>query len=123
MINLSLLIIKINYLRETKLKISYIPKNNHKSHTNIMMENLDDIMDNDGESQIIRVDWSDRWLVYYRLKDLEIECSCRSNHPLKAYPNHPQAAIQIWSVTRQFTANRQELIDWLNQCWEIQSCK
>ena len=80
-------------------------------------------MENNDGSQIIEVDWLDRWQVYYRLKDLEIPCSCRSNQPLKASPNHPQAAIQIWSVTRQFTANRQELIDWLNQCWQIKSPK
>ncbi len=80
-------------------------------------------MENNDVSQVIEVDWLDRWQVYYRLKDLEIPCSCRSNQPLKASPNHTQAVIQLWSVTRQFTSNRQELIDWLNQCWQIKSYK
>ena len=71
--------------------------------------------------QVIKVEWSTRWQVYYRLKALEIECSCQSNQPLQVYPNNPQTAIQLWSVVKQCTAERQELIDWLNQCWQIKS--
>lgn len=70
--------------------------------------------------QDIQVSWLDRWQVYYRLKALEIECICQMNQPLKAYPDNPKNAIQLWSVVKQYTANRQELIDWLNQCWQIQ---
>ena len=54
---------------------------------------------------------------------LEIECSCQTNQPLRAAPSNPQTAIQLWSVIKQFTANRQELIDWLNQCWQLKSHK
>ncbi|MDJ0533691.1 MAG: hypothetical protein QNJ70_14580 [Xenococcaceae cyanobacterium MO_207.B15] len=76
-------------------------------------------MDNRNESQIIKVEWSERWQVYDRLKALEIECDCQSYQPLSAYPSNATTAIQLWSVVKQFTANRQELIDWLNQCWQI----
>lgn len=80
-------------------------------------------MNNSIEPQIISVNWLDRWQVYNRLKALEIECLCQTNQPLEVYPDNPQAIIQIWSVVKQLTAPRQELIDWLNQCWEIKSSK
>lgn len=78
-------------------------------------------MKNTSEPQIVKVNRGDRWQVYYRLKALDIECTCQTDRPLMVYPNSPQAAVQIWSVTKQFSANRQELIGWLNQCWEIES--
>lgn len=80
-------------------------------------------MDNNSNSQIIEVAWSERWQVYHRLKALEIECSCQTDKPLQAYLSNPKTAIQLWSVVKQCTANRQELIDWLNQCWQIKSHK
>ncbi len=78
-------------------------------------------MSADKNSQIVTVEWSGRWQVYSRLKALEIECSCRMNEPLQVVPNSPQEAIQIWSIVKQVTGNRQELVDWLNQCWRIKS--
>ena len=80
-------------------------------------------MSNGNQPQVIQIDWSDRWQVYYRLQALEIECFCQANQPLQVYSNNPQAAIQTWSVVKQFTANRQELIDWLDRCWLIKSQK
>lgn len=80
-------------------------------------------MDKTNESQIVKVAWSERWQVYHRLKALDIKCFCQTNKPLQADFNNPQTAIQIWSVVKQCTANRQELIDWLNQCWHIKSHK
>lgn len=78
-------------------------------------------MNDNSDSQIIDISWSERWQVYHRLKALEIECSCHTDKPLQAYLDNPKTAIQIWSVVKQCTANRQELIDWLNQCWDIKS--
>ncbi|HHP7231751.1 MAG TPA: Asr1405/Asl0597 family protein [Xenococcaceae cyanobacterium] len=76
-------------------------------------------MDYPNQLQIVKVEWSERWQVYYRLKALEIECYCQLDQPLQVEPSNPQAAIQLWSVAKQYTANRQELIAWLNQCWQI----
>jgi hypothetical protein len=78
-------------------------------------------MIDNSKPEIIQVKWLDRWQMYYRLRDLDVECFCQSNQPLKVSVKHTQAAIQIWSVAKQFTANRQELIDWLNRCWQIRS--
>lgn len=72
-------------------------------------------------SQIVTVEWSERWQVYHRLKALEIECSCCINEPLQVAPNSPQEAIQIWSIVKQVTNNRQELVNWLHKCWQSKS--
>lgn len=61
----------------------------------------------------------DRWQVYHRLKTLDIPCWCRSHQPLKVEVNSPQAAIQVWSVVRQISKPRQDLVQWLNHCWRI----
>ncbi|ELS03774.1 hypothetical protein Xen7305DRAFT_00034980 [Xenococcus sp. PCC 7305] len=71
------------------------------------------------ESQNVTVEWSERWQVYHRLQSLEISCSCRINEPLQAAPDSPQQAIQLWSIVKQVTSNRHELVDWLNQCWQM----
>ena len=72
-------------------------------------------------SQIVTIEWAERWQVYHRLKDLEIECSCSINQPLQVAPNSPQEAIQLWSIVKQVRSNRQELVDWLYKCWRIKS--
>jgi hypothetical protein len=59
----------------------------------------------------------ERWQVYRRLQELDIACHCGPHKPLKVEIRGAIAAAQIWSVTRQFTASRQELIDWLEHCW------
>lgn len=72
-------------------------------------------------SQIVTVEWAERWQVYHRLQAIEIECSCRMNEPLQAAPKSPQQAIQLWSIVKQVNSNRQDLVDWLNQCWKMKS--
>jgi hypothetical protein len=67
----------------------------------------------------IEVNWSDRWQVYQRLQELEIPCCCETNQPLQVEITHPSAALQLWSVTRQFTASRQDLIFTLERCWQM----
>jgi hypothetical protein len=59
----------------------------------------------------------DRWQVYRRLQELGIDCRCASYQSLQVEINGAIAATQIWSVTRQFSAPRQELVDRLEACW------
>ena len=73
--------------------------------------------------EVINVEWLDRWQVYYRLQDLGIECYCRLDEPLRACIDSPQVAAQIWSVSRRVVAKRQELVAWLESCWQIQLYK
>ena len=70
-------------------------------------------------SRVIAVKWSARWDVFRRLQTLEINCQCSTNEPLLADIDSPIAAIQIWSVVRQCSESRQDLIHWLNNCWQI----
>ena len=73
------------------------------------------------ELQTVTIKGSERWQVYYRLKALDIECFCRMNEPLQVAPDSPQQVIQLWSIVKQVTSDRHELVDWLNQCWRIKS--
>jgi hypothetical protein len=67
---------------------------------------------------ILEVNWADRWQVYQRLQELEIPCCCESNQPLTVEIGNPIAAIQLWSLMRQFTLPRQDLIWSLEKCWQ-----
>jgi hypothetical protein len=67
----------------------------------------------------ITVKWAYRWEVFRRLKALEIDCQCSTNEPLLVDLDSPMTLIQVWSVIRQSTAERHQLIDWLNDCWKI----
>ncbi|GBF82837.1 Asr1405/Asl0597 family protein [Aphanothece sacrum] len=68
-------------------------------------------------TQVLQVDWSDRWSVYYRLQELEILCHCSAYKPLQVKLYSATSLIQVWSVIKQHSASREELIDWLNDCW------
>lgn len=70
-------------------------------------------------SRILTVKWAYRWEVFRRLKALEIQCQCSTNEPLLVQLDSPQTVVQIWSVVRQFSASRNDLISWLDRCWQI----
>ena len=72
---------------------------------------------NPKNSQVVAINWIDRWEAYYRLKELQIPCQCSPNQPLEVQLSDATMAIQLWSVIRQLTSTRRELVDWLNQCW------
>ncbi len=71
------------------------------------------------KNNIISVQWTHKWDIYHRLQALEIDCHCKSNRPLLIELNSPQTAIQVWSVIKHLSASRQELIGWLNRCWQL----
>lgn len=62
----------------------------------------------------------ERWSIYHRLQELEIPCRCSTNRPLQVNLDNPLAEIQLWSVVKQVTGSRQELINWLARCWKIE---
>lgn len=68
--------------------------------------------------QVIEVNWADRWFVYHRLQELGIPCHCSSYQPLQMELNNTISAIQLWSINKQLKGNRQDLISWLNHCWQ-----
>ncbi|BAY91683.1 MULTISPECIES: Asr1405/Asl0597 family protein [unclassified Tolypothrix] len=65
----------------------------------------------------LEVNWADRWQVYQRLQQLEIPCWCESNQPLQVEITNPLAIIQLWSVMRQFSVSRQDIISSLEKSW------
>lgn len=73
------------------------------------------------QSQVVNVNAHFRWQVYYRLQELDIPCECLPYKPLLAQSNHVLAAIQLWSVVRNFSLSTHELVDWLNHCWKMNS--
>ena len=68
--------------------------------------------------EMVAVDWLDRWQVYQRLQELDVPCRCYTNEPLTVQIANGVAAIQLWSVAKQLTAPRQELVCWLERCWQ-----
>ena len=69
--------------------------------------------------EIVTPQQSDRWQIYHRLQALDISCQCETNKPLQVKVDDIRTAIQLWSVAKQVTSPRGELVQWLNQCWQI----
>ena len=67
--------------------------------------------------EVVEVNWADRWQIYQRLQELAIPCWCATEQPLKVHVADVAAAIQLWSVLRQFTTPRRELLCVLERCW------
>ncbi|NJL81823.1 MAG: hypothetical protein HC890_00365 [Chloroflexaceae bacterium] len=67
----------------------------------------------------VAVNWSDRWSIYHRLQELQIPCHCSPNQPLRVQLDRPSAAVQLWSVVKQHVACRQELLQWLERCSQL----
>lgn len=72
-------------------------------------------------SQVVEVNWHDRWEVYRRLQELQIPCQCAPNQPLRVQLQTPREALQLWSVVRQFNSPRQEILLWLRDCWQLEA--
>ncbi|MEM9508589.1 MAG: Asr1405/Asl0597 family protein [Cyanobacteria bacterium P01_E01_bin.35] len=69
--------------------------------------------------QTIEIDRTACWSVYRRFQDLSIESFISTGKPLQVKIDAPQTAVQVWSVIKQVTGSRSELIDWLEHCWEM----
>ncbi|MEC4819279.1 MAG: hypothetical protein SAK29_39310 [Scytonema sp. PMC 1069.18] len=68
---------------------------------------------------ILQIPLCDRWRIYHRLQELTIPCSCPPDGSLRVRVNGCLTAMLVRSTIQQFMASRQELIDWLERCWEI----
>jgi hypothetical protein len=69
-------------------------------------------------SQVAKINRSDRWRVYRRLQELGIPSWCPEDGSLWIEIDHCIHAILLRSTVQQFVATRQELVDWLERCWE-----
>ncbi|MGF1482300.1 MAG: Asr1405/Asl0597 family protein [Cyanophyceae cyanobacterium] len=73
------------------------------------------------DNYVIAVDRSERWEIYRRLQELHISCQCSPHQPLQVQILDSTAAIQLWSIVKQSTSSRYELISWLHRCWQLHS--
>jgi hypothetical protein len=69
-------------------------------------------------NQIVRVPKGSRWQVYHRLRELQIPCACPEDGTLRVAVDHAIALLLVRSTVQHFTASRQELLDWLERCWQ-----
>jgi hypothetical protein len=72
---------------------------------------------------IIDTAWGDRWQLYHRLTELEIVCECSTGKSLKVAVETPTAAVQVWSVARQPSLDRCQLVDWLDRCFILPAAR
>ncbi len=68
-------------------------------------------------SQAIAVHCEDRWQVYHRLQELEIDCQCQSFQPLQAHIKTPTEAVQLWSIVQRISEPRSVQLNRLKQSW------
>jgi hypothetical protein len=70
--------------------------------------------------QVVQVSLQDRWQVYRRLQELEISCWCPSDGSLRVEVTNYLQALLVRSIVFGFVASRDQLIDWLEDCWKVQ---
>lgn len=65
----------------------------------------------------------DRWLVYARLQELDVDCRCQAGQPLQVRIESPQDLVSCWSVMRHVASSvgdRQALIAMLEHCLHLE---
>jgi hypothetical protein len=72
---------------------------------------------------VIDIAWGDRWQIYHRLQELEISCECATGKPLTVAVDTPTGVIQVWSLARQPSLDRCQLVDWLDRCFSLQAAR
>ncbi len=82
------------------------------------MSSFSQVSSFDSSRQQIAVCRCDRWQLQQRLQDLEIPVYCEEDGSVWADVSHPVTIVQIRSVMQQLVAPRQELVGWLNRCWQ-----
>jgi hypothetical protein len=70
---------------------------------------------------VVAVPRTDRWRIYHRLQELQIPCWCLPDGSLHVEVQNITGAFLLRSVVQQFVASRQEMVSWLEQCWDVSS--
>ena len=65
------------------------------------------------------IDCEDRWQVYHRLRELDIDCACQGVKPLKVMLQTPSEVLQLWSIVRRVSAPRNTLVADLKRNWRV----
>jgi len=72
-------------------------------------------------TQVVSVPRIQRWQICYRLQDLMIPCWCLPDGSLRVEVQNGINALLLRSVVQQFVASRQEMVTWLERCWDAES--
>ncbi|MEH2217767.1 MAG: Asr1405/Asl0597 family protein [Nostoc sp.] len=67
--------------------------------------------------QVLQIPLSDRWRIYHRLQELKIKSCCPPDGSLRVQVNNLLEGILIRSTVMQLLGSRQELLEWLERCW------
>ncbi|NJK74732.1 MAG: hypothetical protein HC849_34190 [Oscillatoriales cyanobacterium RU_3_3] len=70
---------------------------------------------------VVAVSRIDRWQIYNRLQELMIPCWCPKDGSLQVQIRDNIDAVLLRSVVQQFVASRQEMVNWLERCWQAES--
>ncbi|MGL5063375.1 MAG: Asr1405/Asl0597 family protein [Microcoleus sp.] len=70
-------------------------------------------------THIVSVSRIDRWQIHHRLQELMIPCSCPEDGSLRVEIHDWIGALLLRSVVQQFVASRQEMVHWLERCWNV----
>ena len=62
------------------------------------------------------IPYNDRWYIYQRLCELDINIECFTDGALYVQVDSQTALIQVWSVVYRFTTVHQRLADRLERC-------
>jgi hypothetical protein len=68
-------------------------------------------------THVVSVSRIDRWQIHHRLQELMIPCWCLEDGSLRVEVQHGINALLLRSVVQQFVASRQEMVNWLERCW------
>jgi hypothetical protein len=71
--------------------------------------------------KLIDLHQPERWQLYQRLQELDIECYCSGCQPLLMHLEGAFSALQAWSAMRQMYCSNDCLRNWLEQCWKIEA--
>ncbi|MEN9230400.1 MAG: hypothetical protein Q6L68_05795 [Thermostichus sp. DG02_5_bins_236] len=70
-------------------------------------------------SYCLDIPFGERWRICRRLLELGIPSVCTGDGSLQVEMNTLLAALQVRSVIQQYTARRQELVQGLEACWQL----
>jgi len=73
----------------------------------------------DSTAHTVEVSRIDRWRIYSRLQELMIPCWCLQDGTLRVDIQNSVSAVLLRSVIQQFAASRQELVNWLEKCLDV----
>jgi len=78
----------------------------------------DQLTINNSQIHVVSVPRIDRWRIYHRLQELMIPCWCPEDGSLRVEVQGGMGALLLRSVVQQFVASRQEMVFWLERCWD-----